>query len=84
VVKLLACALLAVMVRAEDHPLPNPEVLKWQFEAQERERAINRRIDYQQTEGRKREAEFRFVAPKKGKRANPKVVHVNRPANNPR
>jgi hypothetical protein len=32
---------------AEQRPLPNPEILKWQAEAQARERAINRRVEYQ-------------------------------------
>jgi len=32
---------------AQERPLPNPEILKWQAEAQAREQAINRRVDTQ-------------------------------------
>jgi hypothetical protein len=38
---------LAAGAVADEHPLPNPEILRQQFEAQERERAINRQRDYQ-------------------------------------
>lgn len=32
---------------AQERSLPNPEILKWQAEAQARERAVNRRVDSQ-------------------------------------
>lgn len=32
---------------AQERSLPNPEILKWQAEAQARERAVNRRVDDQ-------------------------------------
>ncbi len=32
---------------AQERSLPNPEILKWQAEAQARERAVNRRVDTQ-------------------------------------
>jgi hypothetical protein len=35
---------------------PNPEVLKWQFEAQERERADARRMDWQIERGKAKTA----------------------------
>jgi len=35
-----------------DGPLPNPEILKWQAEAQARERAINRRVEHQLAQAR--------------------------------
>lgn len=62
------------VVHTESHPLPNPEVLKWQFEAQERERAINRETDYWR-ERQKRQAE------QERNQANAKVVNVDKPAN---
>jgi hypothetical protein len=43
----LALLLVAFGALAEERPLPNPEILKWQAEAQARERAINRRVEYQ-------------------------------------
>jgi len=42
----LALFLVAFGAVAEERPLPNPEILKWQAEAQARERAINRRVEY--------------------------------------
>ncbi len=42
---LVAVFALAMVGLAEDHPLPKPETLKAQSEAQERERAINRNRD---------------------------------------
>ena len=47
-------AMTAWMAAAET--APNPEVLKWQAEAQARERAVQRRIDWQM-EKAKRAAE---------------------------
>lgn len=32
---------------AQERSLPNPKILKWQAEAQARERAVNRRVDTQ-------------------------------------
>lgn len=32
---------------AQERSLPNPKILKWQAQAQERERAVNRRVDTQ-------------------------------------
>lgn len=32
---------------AQERPLPNPEILKWQAEAQARERAVHRRVENQ-------------------------------------
>jgi len=51
-----------------DEPLPNPEIVKWQFEAQERERAIARKIDLLQ----------------EWAKTHPEMVHENRSANNSR
>ena len=47
---ILACLFAAAFtVSAQDMPLPNPAVLTIQAEAQERERAIARQMDYQVT-----------------------------------
>lgn len=43
----LPLLLVAFGALAEERPLPNPEILTWQAEAQARERAINRRVEYQ-------------------------------------
>ena len=43
----VAILFLAFSALADERPLPNPEILKWQAEAQARERAINRRVEYQ-------------------------------------
>lgn len=43
----LGLFLVAFGALAEERPLPNPEILKWQAEAQARERAINRRVEHQ-------------------------------------
>ena len=43
----LALLLFAVTAVAEERPLPNPEILKWQAEAQQREQTINRRAEDQ-------------------------------------
>ena len=32
---------------AQERSLPNPQILKWQAEAQARERTVNRRVDSQ-------------------------------------
>jgi hypothetical protein len=46
----IACLFAAAFtVSAQEMPLPNPAILKLQAEAQERERATARRIDYQVT-----------------------------------
>jgi hypothetical protein len=45
--KVIAIAFLVGAALAQQSPQLNPEVLKWQAEAQARERAINRRADFQ-------------------------------------
>lgn len=64
------------VLRAEERALPNPEVLKWQFEAQERERAINRRTDARQ--------ERRRTAKQDRPEAHTEVVYGDRSAHDPR
>lgn len=43
----LALFVFAVVALAEERPLPNPEILTWQAEAQARERALNQRVEQQ-------------------------------------
>ena len=50
--RFLACFIAATSIFAgpalsAERPLPDPEILKWQAEAQSRERALNRRVEYQ-------------------------------------
>ena len=45
--KVFAIALCALAALAQQAPPLNPEILKWQGEAQARERAVNRRADSQ-------------------------------------
>ena len=49
----LVLAFVAVAL-AEESQLPSPEVLTWQFDAQERERSMQRQIDYQSTRAQER------------------------------
>lgn len=46
-VRYCAVFILWVGALAQQRSLPNPEILKWQAEAQARERTVNRRVDTQ-------------------------------------
>ena len=50
-IQTMVVAAVMAMQAAADRA-PNPEILRWQAEAQERERAIARRIDWQMERGK--------------------------------
>ena len=50
-IQTMVMAAVMAMGAAADR-VPNPEILRWQMEAQERERAMARRIDWQMERGK--------------------------------
>lgn len=81
--RFLALFAFATLALAEERPLPNPEILAWQAEAQARERAINRRVGSQLGKARSAQAGTQASESNPRPKALDLDLSLNRPAGPP-